>query len=180
MSDISFREWLVNFEAGKYESSDTGVQIDAGWYDWFCEDFELKDRLNALVPVVLAVSKSNKIDLDKNYIFFKNNCPMVGDLYDDFRVCDIVTGDVIFTIAPYLGYTHLKGVAEVHGRENDFEKPLASGTVADIYDFFGVSSDIEFVPFISENVEDGEEDDYWDEDEEETWEDEYDGSEDQL
>jgi hypothetical protein len=79
--------------------------------------------------------ESTKIDTEKNYVFFKNNCPMRGGLYDDFRVCDMETGDVIFTVVPRC--TH-SGKAEVWGRENEFKGPLVQGTWRDVKTFFGM------------------------------------------
>ena len=66
--------------------------------------------------------KAKNIDATKNYTFFKNNCPMQGPLYDDFRICDIETGDVVYTVSPKSGHT---GLAEVWGSANDFKGPLA-------------------------------------------------------
>ena len=54
---------------------------------------------------------------------FKNNCPCNGSLYDDFRICDVKTGEVIYTIVPSDGFKKTKGKAIVWGRENDFEEP---------------------------------------------------------
>ena len=35
---ITIREWLSNYENGKYNNSDFETMCDAGWYDWFCSD----------------------------------------------------------------------------------------------------------------------------------------------
>ena len=66
------------------------------------------------------------VDLDSTYVFFKNNCPFDGPLYDDFRICDIESGNVLYTVTPKSGHT---GKAELWGRENDFEEPLKTGKV---------------------------------------------------
>ena len=50
---------------------------------------------------------------------------MSGPLYDDFRICDVETGDVIWTVTPKCGHS---GKAEVWGRQNDFKGPIAVGT----------------------------------------------------
>ena len=68
--------------------------------------------------------------------FFKNNCPCNGSLYDDFRICDIDTGDVIYTITPSSGHKVDEGAASVWGKENEFENELVNGTWQDVLDFF--------------------------------------------
>jgi hypothetical protein len=133
---VSLRQWLINCDKGMYESTDIDTQIAAGWYDWFCTDKSLSKRLAAMVPKIRRICTSKKVDLDNSYIFFKNNCPCVGEIYDDFRICDIKTGDVIYTITPKSG--HAPGNAEVYGRENKFDGPLANGTWKDVLNYFNV------------------------------------------
>lgn len=96
------------------------------FYDWFCRDTSLERKANALMRKVKKFVKAAKVDLDKTYVFFKNNCPMYGSLYDDFRICDRETGDVIYTVAPSLGYEQSKGEAEVWGCANNFKEPLVN------------------------------------------------------
>ena len=96
------------------------------FYDWFCRDTSLERKANALMRKVKKFVKAAKVDLDKTYVFFKNNCPLYGTLYDDFRICDRETGDVIYTVAPSLGYERSKGEAEVWGRANNFKEPLVN------------------------------------------------------
>ena len=134
-SDTTYRQWIAKFENGEFDSPNVHVQISAGWYDWFCKGESLARKTRALAPKVLKISKSKKIDLDKVYIFFKNNCPLDGPLYDDFRICDIESGDVIWTITPKSGHT---GLAEVWGNENNFEEPIVEGSIKDVYTYFGV------------------------------------------
>ena len=115
---------------------DSATQNEA-WYDWFCKNSSLPAKTVKLVSRLRSISLSPKIDLDKNYVFFKNNCPGDGRLYDDFRICDRRTGDVIYTVVPSCGYnTEDKGKAMVYGRENEFEKPLTKGTWKDIKNYF--------------------------------------------
>lgn len=138
MRDLTIREWLENYNAGKYSDPDVDTQITAGWYDWFCSDKALAGKTKKLASKVKRIAKSAKVDLDNMYVFFKNNCPMNGSLYDDFRFCDLKTGNVIFTITPKSGHKCQNGAAEVWGKENDFEKPLVQGTWKDVLNFFGV------------------------------------------
>jgi hypothetical protein len=80
--------------------------------------------------------KSKKIDIEKQYVWFKNNCPMYGTLYDDFRIADLETGDVIYTIVPKSGHTSEKGKGCVYGRENNFKGPLFEGSWKEIKQWF--------------------------------------------
>ena len=59
---------------------------------------------------------------------------MLGGLYDDFRICDIKSGEVIYTITPRDNH----GKATVWGRENNFDEPLAEGTWNHVTTFFGI------------------------------------------
>jgi len=83
-------------------------QIDFAWYDWFCSDRALVSKGKRLVAKLQQVVHANwtgrRFDPRKCYVFFKNNCPMVGTLYDDFRICSMETGDVDYTIVPATGH----------------------------------------------------------------------------
>jgi len=92
------------------------------FYDWFCKDSSLCNKSWKLMKQVKTFLKHNpQIDLLEHYVFFKNNCPMNGPLYDDFRICNIETGNVVFTVIPKCGHS---GLAEIWGRENDFKGPI--------------------------------------------------------
>jgi hypothetical protein len=138
MNRISIRQYLANYDNGDYKSPDHKTQCDAGWYDIFCKEETLHRKTVALTRRLKSIVKSKKIDIDTMYIFFKNNSPFGGKLYDDFRICDIATGDVIFTVIPKSGDRSSEGRSEVYGRENDFKEPLVSGTWEDVQRFFDV------------------------------------------
>ena len=150
MGNMTIREFIKRFDNGDFNSSDVHTQCEAGWYDWFCKDSSLKNKTIALTKKLKTLLKSDKIDQDNMYVFFKNNCPMVGPLRDDFRICDIKTGKVIYTITPthkipdgteYHGYKRVqkfKTQSDVWGKENDFDKPLVEGSWNDVKAFFGV------------------------------------------
>jgi len=90
------------------------------FFDWFCRPYALEDRARKIMPKAIKFAKRKKVDLDKTYVMFKNNCPMTGSLYDDFRICDVETGDVIWTVIPSSGHDNILGQAEVWGVENKF------------------------------------------------------------
>ena len=129
----TIRQYLENYKNGKYDSSDRDTQINAGWYDWFCMDSSLYNKTKTLTSRLRSIVKSGKINQDTMYVFFKNNCPCVGGLYDDFRICDVKTNDVVYTVVPRHTPT---GYAEVWGRENGFGEPIVKGTWKDVKDFF--------------------------------------------
>lgn len=118
-NEYILRDQLEAFENGTILDEECSY-----FYDWFCRDQSLKRKAHNLMTKVKKFVKVAKIDLDKTYVFFKNNCPVYGSLYDDFRICDRETGDVIFTVAPSLGYRQRKGEAEVWGSANSFKEPL--------------------------------------------------------
>jgi len=136
MKNMNIKTFLEKFDNGDFESRDTNIQIEAGWYDWFCRDTSLMRKTEILTKKLRQILNSEKINQDTMYVFFKNNCPMNGNLYDDFRICDIETKDVIYTVTPRNGHTKYKGRAEVWGKENDFEKPLIAGTWKEVKEFF--------------------------------------------
>ena len=136
--NLPIRKFLENYNNGMYETKDVLSQIDAGWYDWFCSNGALAAKTKKLTAKLKSIVKSKKIDIDKNYVFFKNNCPFDGTLYDDFRICDMESEDVIYTITPSLGYTDQKGLSEVWGKENNFNGPLVTGSWDDVKKFFEI------------------------------------------
>lgn len=133
---ITLETWVENFDKGMYSAKDVNTQCDAGWYDWFCRETSLANKTKELAPKVKMVAKSSKINVKTSYVFFKNNCPCEGSLYDDFRICDMESGDVIYTIVPASGYKSDKGISQVWGRENEFAEPLVEGSWKDVKAFF--------------------------------------------
>ena len=134
--DRSIREFLKMYDEGKFNSPDVQAQIEAGWYDWFCKDTSLANKTKKLVSKLKQIVNSPKIDQDKMYVFFKNNCPVFGSLYDDFRICSLETGDVIYTITPASGHNSDKGTATLWGKENNFHEAIIEGTWEDIKNYF--------------------------------------------
>lgn len=124
MNHITINTQLKAFNEGTILDSDGRSTECYNFYDWFCNDASLLNRSKSLFgKLKKIIPLLQNIDIDKNYSFFKNNCPVSGPLYDDFRICDIESGNVIYTIVPKCGHT---GNAEIWGRANDFRGPIRS------------------------------------------------------
>ena len=133
--------WIEKFNAGEFNGRDVDTQINAGWYDWFCRSTSLVGKTARLAPKVKRIANSPRVNVKTMYVWFKNNCPLYGTLYDDFRFADIETGNVKYTITPERNIIvngKNRKVAEVWGRENDFSKPLYTGDWKGVCEFFGV------------------------------------------
>ncbi|MFA7408569.1 MAG: hypothetical protein WCY93_12215 [Anaerolineaceae bacterium] len=133
---VNIETWAEKFKAGDFENPSFDTQVKAGWYDWFCRDTSLRNKTRKLGKKMLQLMKSPKINTETSYVWFKNNCPVYGRLYDDFRIADMETGDVIYTIIPSCGHDSSRGEAQVWGRENNFDGPLVVGKWKDVKEFF--------------------------------------------
>ena len=121
----TLRQQLEAFENGIFLDSDGSK--DSGcfvFYDWFCRDSSLKNKSIKLFKQVKLFVKMKDVDLDNTYVFFKNNCPVGGSLYDDFRICNYDSGNVIYSVTSKSGHT---GKAELWGKDNNFEEPIKTG-----------------------------------------------------
>lgn len=76
--NISVRQWQELYRMGAFREKSRSVQIEAGWYDWFCRDEGLAGRLKQLAPVVMGIT--DPFILDNFYVWFKNNCPVNGQI----------------------------------------------------------------------------------------------------
>lgn len=123
---MTTREFIQKFDAGEFDSADVTTQIEAGWYDWFCRDASLCNKTKLMGKIIRQIKDGGKVDLDNTYVFFKNNCGT--KLYDDFRICDIRTHEVLINVNIDNGYDERYAV---YGRflEGAFwEKPYVEFT----------------------------------------------------
>jgi len=120
--EIKLSEWIRRFKSGEFEKPDTTTQINAGWFDWFCRDTSLANKTKKMGNIIKQIKAGGKVDLDTSYVWFKNNCPLSGPLYDDFRIADIETNNNLIVVqidcfrndSKYTAYERLDG----------FEKPV--------------------------------------------------------
>lgn len=128
----NLKSQLKSFDFGYILDYDGNTdEWSSNFYDWFCRDSSLESKATKLFPIVEKFVEKFGVDTENTYVFFKNNCPMVGKLYDDFRICDM-EGDVIWTVVPKSGHTG-KG-AEIWGSVNGFDGPFLEGkTLNSIY-----------------------------------------------
>ena len=135
MKNVNLKTQLESFANGIYLDSDGTESYCFNFYDWFCEDSELEDKANELFTETAIFVEKFEIDLNNHYVFFKNNCPMSGDLYDSFSICEVESGNVVYWVTPKSGHTNM---AEICGKANNFEEPLYSGhTISEIYENIG-------------------------------------------
>ena len=110
------------------------------WYDYFCKSSSLVNKGRDLIRKLKKIYKLNELsgrkyfDPNKTYVFFKNNCPCCGSLYDDFRICDLETREVIFIIQ--VNRYDQKHSAELWGLPNNFEGAILEGSIKDVYNYF--------------------------------------------
>ena len=122
MNQMNVREWQVAFDNGEFDNVSLNTQIYAGWYDWFCNDSLLGIKTIKMGNIIKQVKDGGRINLDTSYVWFKNNCPCVGRLYDDFRFADMETNNVLYTIC--IKDDRSKFKYEVWGHDNDFKGML--------------------------------------------------------
>lgn len=120
--NTTVKDWITRFENGEFEINQIKTQIQAGWYDWFCKNESLRNKTYKMGKIIKQIKVGGKVDLENWYVWFKNNCPINGPLYDDFRFARLDNGEVQFTIQ--LDCCWEKHKYTVYGRKNNFDTPL--------------------------------------------------------
>lgn len=122
-NEVKISEWIEKFKRGEFSAPDRSTQIKAGWYDWFCRDTSLRNKTYRMGNIVKQIK--NEKFTNNCYVFFKNNCPMFGPLFDSFKIVPIKDdGDARVLYSISISDKRLENTYAIYGRENDFEKPL--------------------------------------------------------
>lgn len=97
---ISITELLRNHDE-IFEKDDS-----CGFYDWFCKDSSLKRRALKMLPKLQFLVDEGLLNGDDKYVWFKNSCPLNGDLYDEMGISSIGGDeDYLGGLCPACGHT---------------------------------------------------------------------------
>lgn len=118
---IKLSEWIERFKSGEFDRPDTTTQINAGWFDWFCRDTSLANKTKKMGNIIKQIKVGGKVDLETSYVWFKNNWPFNGPLFDDFRIADIETNNNLIVIQIDCVWNDSKYT--VYERLDGFDKP---------------------------------------------------------
>jgi hypothetical protein len=72
--------------------------------------------------IIKQIKVAGKVDLETSYVWFKNNCPLNGPPFDDFRIADMETNNNLFVVQIDCAWNDTKYT--VYERLDGFEKPV--------------------------------------------------------
>ena len=84
------------------------------FWDWFCSEKALKIKSKLLMTKAEKVMSKLGLDPETHRVFFKNNCPGSGKLYDSFSICtNDEKNDVVIWCTPSSGHKSTEGQAQL-------------------------------------------------------------------
>jgi hypothetical protein len=134
MRPTTLREFCERYRNGEFKSDDVNVQVEAGWYDWFCSDKQLHRRLQKIWKVLKGVTDDWL--LDNFYVWFKNNCPVSYPLYDDVRfepLDESLRNQQYLIVEIDCGFEDTKYA--ISTARNGYHTEFASDDICAVYDF---------------------------------------------
>lgn len=95
---LSVRQWQEQFRTGAFDSRDTAVQREAGWWNWHYREDALAGRLKRIAPVIMGIE--SPLILDRCAVWFTNERTENKLLYDSarFERLDGSINDLLFMI----------------------------------------------------------------------------------
>ena len=123
----NIHEFCERYQNHEFDNSDFQTQVNAGWYDWFCDENELAERLKPMAELLLKIQ--NTFILTQFHVIFSNKCPIDYPLYDeiafkyiDHTKCEIYDFGIAFN-SPHSGTP-----ISIYTRRNDWNDELTCST----------------------------------------------------